>query len=362
MDFKLILVTMFIVFFLSTQIFSAAQEKGSDKDITIKGVFGLPVDNAVLKGRSYDEIARYLKSLGVNTVIGVPLNKELIGALHAQNIRAYAEVAIFAGQEYWIRNPNSRPINLRGKPIAKQNWYCGLCPTQEWLRKEKLDSIRSIVENFDVDGIWLDFIRYPCHWEVISPVLEDTCFCHTCIEKFKTDTGISLPPDLETVKDKAEFIINSHSLEWYTFRCEQITSFVREVKKVLTDKSPRLKLGLFAVPWREGEFNNAIINIIAQDFKKLSSYVDVFSPMAYHKMCGKDINWISQISKYMQDKTAKKVVPILQAMDVSKEELAQGIRKTLSNNQAGLVVFEMSTIINDKKEETIKSTFGNSAL
>ena len=202
-----------------------------------------------------------------------------------------------------------------------------------------------------------DFIRYPCHWEVIPPILEETCFCNTCIEKFKADTGINLPPDLKTTKDKAAFILDSHSLEWYAWRCEQITGFAKEVKKALTEENPKLELGLFAVPWREGELNNAIINIIAQDIKKLSSYVDVFSAMTYHKMCGKDINWISEISKYMQDKTAKKVVPILQATDVSKEVLAEAITKTFSNNKAGLVVFDMNTIINDKKEETIKITF-----
>lgn len=357
MDFKLIFAGIFFVFLLSSQTFSNSPENSSDKDATIKGVFGLPIDNAIFKGKSYDEIARYLKSLNINTVIGVPLNEKLIDALHSQNIKVYAEVGIFSGEEYWIKYPDSRPINMKGEPIVKQDWYCGLCPTQEWLRKEKLDTIGRIVKNFNVDGIWLDFIRYPCHWEVTSPVLEETCFCHTCIEKFKADTGINIPPDLKTVKDKAAFIMNSHSREWYTWRCEQITSFVKEVKKVLTEKNPKLELGLFAVPWREGELNNAIINIIAQDVKKLSSYVDVFSPMTYHRMCGKDIKWISEVSKYMQDKTAKKVVPILQAMDVSKEILAEAITRVFSNNKAGLVVFDMNAIINDKKEEVIKITF-----
>lgn len=357
MNFKLIFGVIFLVSSLSSLTFSSVPENSSDKDATIKGVFGLPVDNAIFKGKNYGEIAGYLKSLNINTVIGVPLDEKLIDALHGQHIKVYAEVGIFSGEEYWIKNPDSRPINSRGEPIAKQEWYCGLCPTQEWLRKEKLDTIRGIVKNFNVDGIWLDFIRYPCHWEVISPVLEETCFCNTCIEKFKADTGISLPPDLKTVKDKAAFILKSHSQQWYTWRCEQITSFVKEVKKVLAEKNPKLELGLFAVPWMEGEFNNAIITIIAQDIKRLSSYVDVFSPMAYHKMCGKDINWITDISKYMQDKTAKKAVPILQATDVSKEVLAEAITKALSSNKAGLVVFDMNTIINDKKEEAIKNTF-----
>lgn len=357
MSFKLIFAAIFLVLSLSALTFSGASENSPGKDTVIKGVFGLPVGNAAFQGKSYDEISGYLKSLNINAVIGVPLDAELIDALHRQNIKVYAEVGIFAGEEYWIKNPDSRPVNSRGQPIARQDWYCGLCPTQEWLRKEKLQAIREIAKNFDVDGIWLDFIRYPCHWEVISPVLEETCFCPTCIEKFRADTGISLPPDLIATQDKAAFILSAHSRQWYAWRCEQITGFVREAKEALAEENPGLELGLFAVPWKEGELNNAIINIIAQDIRALSSYVDIFSPMAYHKMCGRDIDWISDISRYMRDKTAKKVVPILQAGDVPKEALAQAITKALSDNSSGVVIFDMNAIINDKKEEIIKNAF-----
>ncbi len=354
---RLIFAAIFFVFLLSSQMFSYAKEDSSGKEVTVKGVFGLPVGNAIFKGKSYDEITGYLKGMGINTVIGVPLDEKLIVALHARDIKAYAEIGIFAGEEYWIKNPDSRPINSKGEPISKQDWYCGLCPTQGWLRKEKLDTIRRIVRDFDVDGVWLDFIRYSCHWEVNKPLLEETCFCSTCIEKFKADTGIDLPSDLGTAKDKAKFIINTHSPKWYSWRCRQITDFARDAKSVLTEKDPRLELGLFAVPWRDGELDNAIINIIAQDIKELSYYADIFSPMAYHKMCGRDINWIGEISEYMRDKTSKRIMPVLQVMDLSGEELTKAITKTFSANKAGLIVFDMNTIINDKKQEVLKAAF-----
>ncbi len=353
----LIVVVIFFAFLLSYKVFSCAGEDYSNNGAIVKGVFGLPLDNAVFKGKSYDEIAVYLKGMGINTVIGVPLDEKLITALHARDIKAYAEIGIFAGEEYWIKNPDSRPINSKGEPISKQDWYCGLCPVQGWLRKEKLDTIRRIIRDFDVDGIWLDFIRYPCRWEISKPILEETCFCSACLEKFKADTGINLPPDLEAAKDKAEFIINSYGPDWYSWRCKQITDFVRDVKSVLTEKDPRLQMGLFAVPWREGELDNAIINIIAQDIKKLSYYADIFSPMAYHKMCNRDIGWIGEISQYMRDKTTKRIMPVLQAADLSEEELANAIAKVFSANKEGLIVFDMNTIINDKKEEVLKAAF-----
>lgn len=338
--------------------FAEMQKEGLAENVIIKGVFGFPVDNSIIKERGYGGIARHLKSLGVNTVVGAPLNQELIRELHAQGIKVYAEVGIFTGQEYWIKDPGTRPINSQGEPIAKQDWYVGLCPTQEKLRGEKLSYIKKIVEDFEIDGIWLDFIRYPCHWEVVFPILEETCFCDVCIEKFKNDAKVSFPVDLKSAKDKAGFIMGSCKLKWYDWRCEQITSFVREAKKILSDKNPRLELGLFAVPWVEGEFDNAIISIIAQDFKKLSTYIDIFSPMVYYKMCGKDKSWVGKVIRNMQDKTNKKIVPILQAEGISQIELAQDINEALLNSNSGVVIFNADTILNDdKKENTVRGIF-----
>lgn len=239
-------IALLIFFIISFSDFGFAEEPDSGQDTIIKGIFGLPFDNPVFKGKDYDEIAAYLKGLGVNTVVGAPLDAGLIEGLCINGIRVYAEVGIFAGEEYWIKSPQLRPINSNGELIAKQDWYAGLCPTQEWFRKEKLDAIKRIVRDFGVDGVWLDFTRYPCHWDVVSPVLEMTCFCDNCIGKFKKYSKATFPENLADKKALAEFILKFHDKEWYAFRREQITSFVRDVKTLLADKNPRLKLGYSA--------------------------------------------------------------------------------------------------------------------
>ena len=73
----------------------------------------------------------------------------------------------------------------KGKKIDKVEWYAGVCPNQSWLREQKLNAIKELISKYDIDGIWLDFIRYPCHWEVINPKLEQTCFCPICQSLFQ---------------------------------------------------------------------------------------------------------------------------------------------------------------------------------
>ena len=44
-----------------------------------------------------------------------------------------------------------------------------------------------------LDGVWLDFIRWPCHWEVPEPALPRTSFDAATVARFARDAGIDLP-------------------------------------------------------------------------------------------------------------------------------------------------------------------------
>lgn len=79
--------------------------------------------------------------------------------------------------------------------------------------------------------------------------------------------------------------------------------------------------------------------------------------MVYHKMCGKDTIWVSEITRYMQGTTNKKIIPILQSKDVPSEELTGIIKETLAINKSGVVVFDMETVIREEKEEVLKNVF-----
>ena len=100
-----------------------------------------------------------------------------------------------------------------------------------------------------IDGVWLDFIRYPGFWEVPDPKIPDTCYCPRCLAKFQKDSRISMPSGLDT-KGSAAWIKAHAPYQWMVWKKEQIASFVSETRgsdgpKIAGNKP--LKLGLFLV-------------------------------------------------------------------------------------------------------------------
>ena len=313
----------------------------------MKAVFGLSRTLSFFKGKSVSETVNAMKKLGVNAVFGVHEDRELSQALQKAGIRVYAEIGLFSGPERWEEHPEARPITAAGIPIEKDKWYGGLCPNQEWLRKEKLDLVRKLAEECDVDGVWLDFIRYSCHWEVKEPRIEQNCFCPVCLKLFQEESGIAIPGEIGNVKAKAEWILANHRDRWTSFKCRRIEGFVEACRAVLKKSKPRAVLGIFGVPWVESDYGNAIQEVIAQDYAALGKSADVFSPMCYHRMCGRDVKWISAVTKEIYRKTGKPCAPIIQAAEVPKEEFVQALESALADPSSGVIVFNMRNLKGD---------------
>ena len=337
--------------------FAPAVER--DPNQKIKAIYGLNYKDKYFKGKDINQIVQELKSRGVNALFGDYCNKELIKALHKNNMYFFVEVSVFVGERYWEKYPDSRPINAKGEKISKIKWYAGLCPNQEDLKKEKLAKIKQLITDYDIDGIWLDFIRYPCHWEVPEPILEQTCFCDECLKIFQKETKISIPQNLKTTKSRAEWLLKEHGKDWTEWKCQRITSLVKDVRKIINQNRPEVILAMFTVPWKTGGHNNAIKKIIGQDYSALAEYVDIFSPMVYHKMCNKSKKWIADITDYVAQLTGKDVLPIIQTRDIKEQEFSLMLDTVTGSRAKGVIIFsskhllseEMLSIFEGKKEK-----------
>jgi hypothetical protein len=312
-------------------------------------------------GKSPQEIVAFLKDNGVNTVFGGYDEPDFRIECKKQGIKVYADVLCFQGEKHWKSHPESRPINAEGNPIPKEEWYCGVCPNQPWLQDEILERVKKLFTQHQVDGIWLDFIRYPCHWEVKDPLLYQSCFCNVCIPKFERDTGISIPADKKSDKKAtAEFILSQHSMKWASWKCSCVAGFVKRVVETAKGLKPDATVGLFGVPWKVEERDGAIRAIVGQDFKLLSeSGVDIFSPMVYHKLCYRDVRWISDTAHWMKALTGKRVIPIVQACSVPdtlpNEEFADAVKAGLASPSEGVIIFHATYLEKEKKWDSFKS-------
>ena len=352
---------LFIIFFTSPVITQTGDQT--------RVVYNFSRDLDYFRNKTPEEIAKQLSQWNINAVFGGFRDSLMVEALHKEGIKIFAEVAIFTGTEVrWNESPELRPINAAGKPVQKDEWYCGIVPTVPWFHERKTAIIKKIMSTYDIDGIWLDFIRWPCHWEVPEPRLEQTSFDKISLETFQSDTKINIPNALQNPNEIAEWILTNHREVWTRWKCSVINEYVRELRDVVKSYGSEKLVGLFGVPWRHSDFNDAILRIIGQDYRELGGIVDVISPMVYHRMCGRDVEWISEIISHIHQETqGTSIWPVIQAMSepdvLTPEEFGSAMKTALQNKDSnGLIIFTLDTVIKEKKLEVMKEIFSTATL
>ena len=92
-----------------------------------------------------------------------------------------------------------------------------------------ITKVKKILKEYKLDGIWLDFIRWPCHWEGAHPKLIQTSFDQMTVSKFLGKTFIE-----DTIITKnPELILEQYLSEWTEWKCKQITNFVKKINQMI---------------------------------------------------------------------------------------------------------------------------------
>ena len=196
---------LLVVTFLLFAIFSHPVQ-GED----IRGVYGIPSTKTLQPSTYIDHLQR----ARINTVFVHP-DEDTIQWFKAQGFTVCLSVNAFGGKGAWEKYPDSRPVKADGTLLGSEpgyKGYGGVCPTHQAWRKDRINRIVELITRFGqadgVDGIWIDYIRYPGLWEVKQPTIPDTCYCPSCLNKFRHDTNIKAPSRLKA-KDAASWI-NEH--------------------------------------------------------------------------------------------------------------------------------------------------------
>jgi len=334
-----------------------------EKITLTRALCGFSKSHPLIKDKTDSEIITWLKKMGFNAVFCRPKEKALIENLHKAGIKVYVEYSLFVGEGLWQKYPLSRPVTSKGKPLKKYKWYAGANPTVEEVRSEKLKGIRSLLEETKVDGIWLDFIRWPCHWEVPDPDILQTSFDEPTIKKFSADTGLSTLLKIEGTTLRADKILKDHLDKWTRWKCEQITSFVAETRKIAGSAKREIIIGAFTVPWTDSDYNGAIKTIIGQDYEALGKHLDVVSPMVYHRLCNRSTDWIGKVTTAISEKVTCDTWPVVLLADepvkLTPLELEKAIKTALkAKGSNGTILFPMRDLDSDKAR-VIKDTLNS---
>ncbi|TSC88429.1 MAG: hypothetical protein G01um101416_97 [Microgenomates group bacterium Gr01-1014_16] len=118
----------------------------------------------------------------------------------------------------------------------------------------------------------------------------------------------------------------------------------------------RLELGYYAVPLKYEEFPQ-----FGQNHALLVKAFDYSSPMLYHQMLDKPVQYISQFTKYLFDLASKPVIPAIAVKDmpdnlpdkidesILKEEYSQAVKSP----SAGVCWFSWDGAVEKKKTQII---------
>lgn len=101
-----------------------------------------------------------------------------------------------------------------------------LNPYDTEVRQWMLDVIREVCENYDIDGVQLDYIRFPLPTYYGEANYEDHGYNEDIVKAFMAKYGTNVNPKNMSVK---------HGLwdEWCDFRCDIITSFAAQASDVV---------------------------------------------------------------------------------------------------------------------------------
>jgi arylsulfatase A len=279
---------------------------------------------------------------------------ERLALLRREGMKVYAEFNTLHVADYLKEHPDAAPIGADGRVSPPPQGWQGICPTHEAYRRFRMDAFRKLLQDFAIDGVWLDYHHSHASWERADPDMPDTCFCDRCLRRFQEATAIRLP-DAPT-SERAALLLSTHRQTWTRWRLSVFTDWVREFRAIIDATRPSALLGTFHNAWTDEDAGGARLEKLAIDLKAQAAFVDVFSPMVYHARFGHaaDLEWISRqvawLGDYLNVEGAPgerhRIWPIVQISDwgepVPVAQVAPVLERGGRRPASGVIVFAWS--------------------
>lgn len=333
-----------------------------ENKIEIRGVYGHPKP---LWDKGYS-----LTELGINSIFvhSGSINREMMDRARAEGMNVYAEFATLNGKNYVEEHPEAWAINEKGEQVEAASWFMGVCPTEPGFRQYRFNLLRELLSEFDIDGVWMDYVHWHAQFEEPDPILPETCFCDNCLTSFSEDTGLEISEG--TTPEKAQYILKNLDPEWRDWRCKVILDWAVEIRNIINEVKPGILLGIYHCPWTDEEFDGARRRILGLDYDLLRDFFDVFSPMVYHARMGREPAWVEEnidwFSARMDIKNGSfpKIWPIVQAYNnpytMSANEFETVLKGGLAAKSTGVMMFTTGAMAeDDEKINVMKNIYNN---
>jgi hypothetical protein len=342
----------------------------------IKGVYGNPA-TLLKEGYRFD-------SLGMNAVFvrSISLNQDFYKAAKVQGVKVFVEFPTLNGKEYLQEHPDAWPIDENGHQSPPADWFMGICPTHPGFKAYRSNQLKAILQEFEVDGIFLDYVHWHAQFETTEPILPETCFCERCTSQF--GTKIKKEIHGKSIPEKASWILKNEDNAWRKWRSGVLNDWVRDMGEILKENQPESKLGVFYCSWYPSDYDSALYRNLGIDPLAIAERSDVLSPMLFHHMKGRPTSWVGDYIDWLGEllgkdynKTLKSksedmdpqmkniqttmIWPIVQAHNnpgiVSPEEFRQVMSEGSKAPSSGIMMFSDQSLVEEPEKIIIMKEF-----
>jgi hypothetical protein len=345
--------TIFVALLLILCICACNTSMNNSEKSFIKGVYGDP--GTLLKaGYTFNE-------LGVNAIFvrSYSLNDELYNAALEQGCKVFVEFPVLNGRQFLEKNPQCKPIENTGEPSPPADWFMGICPTCPDFKADRRQYLKSILNRFKVDGVFLDYLHWHAQFETSEPILPETCFCERCTELFSNKYNIDIPK--EKISNISNHILSFHEKEWRDWRRSILTDWIIDLNQILKSHQPESLLGLFYCAWYPDEYDSALYRILGIDINDFAREADVLAPMLFHHMKDRPVNWIGEYTTWLDSvcnsirpEKKPKIWPIVQAHNNPGEVIPKEFREAMlqgsSFPSSGIMMFSDGALLQDQRK------------
>lgn len=247
--------------------------------------------------------------------------REVVTQAHAAGIKVHAWIPQFHDQEAFLKNEAWQMQSLvdgKRTPFTGSNgseYFVN--PLHPQVQQYERSIVREVVENYSVDGVTLDWIRFDDYNMDVSDYT---------IAQYKAQFGYS-PLMIDFDKDSPQ------RRQWNEWRTDRIGQYVSNVRQDISrSTNPDVQLGVYVLP---PEFTE-----VGQNVAKFKQHVDFIAPMAYFDDWGFKSEWVysseAGILKDTRDRlagTSAQIVPTLDQdwTDEDYQEIYGGIRQNYPN-------------------------------
>ncbi|WP_330203881.1 glycoside hydrolase family 10 protein [Cyanobacterium sp. Dongsha4] len=268
--------------------------------------------------------------------------KAAIELAHERNMELHAWAWIFAAANQGHNQILGQPQNYLG-PVLSRNptWVLKdengavfnhtpgfkkafFDPANPYVRNYLYSLLEEIATNYDVDGIQLDYIRYPFQDNHTKQT-----FGYTAASRhfFKESHGVD-PKKIQ--KSSSAWSV------WTGFKIKQIDSFVAEVSQRLKEKRPDLILSAAVFPMER----NQRLNVLQQHWEEwiYSGWVDVMVLMTYALDTG-SFEARTQSVHDLAGKNSGLVIPGIRLLSVPDTETFDQVQSIRNMPSTGYALF-----------------------